>query len=143
MSITLSNALIQEAVLGIGLVSPLVTDPNTGDFLRCTEDDNVKFCIMDLLSTPIGTRLMNEDFGVAFPPLLFENIDGVVHAAPVLARNAIQRFEPRATNVQTSAQKIGISTVQVSISWTVKATGSRDNLVFPFYLQPPSGSGTS
>jgi phage baseplate assembly protein W len=140
-TLTLSNTLLDQQVLGIGLASPLVTDSYTKDFLGVSGEDNVTQCIEDLLGTRVGERVMNEDLGTLFPQALFENSTGLLKVLPVQAMQAITMFEPRVKNVKSSATIEG-NVIYVDVSWTVKATGARGNYVYPFYLQNNSGGVT-
>lgn len=142
----LANVLIERAAFGKGLKSPLEQSKYTGDFVRLEEADNVRQCVLDLISTRVGERVMNEDLGSEFPPLLFENASGLVDILPVHAREVITRFEPRVRDVTARAQQFGsVATgfgVNVFIAYTLRSIGRRDNLVYPFYLEPPEGGVT-
>ena len=135
-TLELANSLVEREPLGRGLASPLSIDPVTKDFRRLEGPDNVKQCIIDLLTTQVGERVMNEDFGTRLPPLLFENADGLVDVIPVHVVEAISRFEPRVRNPKARATVIGNSTIQVQISWEIRTSGRRENMTYPFYLQP-------
>ena len=135
-TIVLSNLLLEQQILGSGLASPLATDPATGDFARVSGAADVQQCILDLLDTRVGERLMREDEGSPFPPLIFENIGGLVLVIPPLTVEAIQRYEPRVTRVTARATIVDVTTVVASISYYLRATGSPDSLVYPFYTQP-------
>ena len=138
-SINLANDLLEQQYLGTGLLSPLRTDPDTLDFQTVSGEENVLKCIEDLLMTRIGERLMNEDFGSAFPSALFENKAGLLHVLPTLTVQTILRFETRVINVTAVAESAGATAIEVTVSWTVKATGSPGSLVYPYYLSPPAG----
>lgn len=139
MPIVLSNYILDQQVLGSGLISPLTTDESTGDFQRVSGPDNVRQCIIDLLGVRVGERVMREDDGSPFPPLVFENAAGLVNVLPMLSVEAILRYEPRVTNVTAKAVIANPTTVSVSISWVLRATGTPDSLVYPFYLEPVGG----
>ncbi len=135
----LANTLIERAALGKGLKSPISIDPFTKDFETTEGADNVKQCVIDLITTRVGERVMNEDFGTHLPPLLFENIDGLIDILPVHVIEVLTRFEPRIFDVQARAVRYAETTINLQISWTVKATGRRDNLTYPFYTEPLEG----
>jgi phage baseplate assembly protein W len=135
----LANSLLEETVLGKGLKSPLQEDPATGDFARISGAENVKQCIKDLLATSIGERLMNEDAGADLQDLLFSDPDAVVDLAPRRVADAIRRYETRVKDVRVGAERVGDRQVDVEVSWTLRSTGTRDSLVYPFYVEPPQG----
>ncbi len=135
--IELGNSLVELEALGKGLKSPLEQDPYTGDFKISEREENVKSCISDLIGTPVGTRVFNEDFGSPFPPLLFENIPGLLDILPLHARAAILRYEPRVKDVAASAKRVGENAIVVRITYVIKATGAQANLTYPFYTEPP------
>ncbi len=135
-TLELANSLVEREPLGRGLASPLSIDPVTKDFRRLEGPDKEKQGIIDLLTTRVGERVMNEDFGTRLPPLLFENADGLVEVLPVHVVEAINRFEPRVRNPKAKAAVIGNTTIKVEVSWELRTSGRRESLVYPFYLQP-------
>jgi phage baseplate assembly protein W len=139
MTLILANALFAEEQLGKGLRSPLVTKTNAGDFEGVSGEENLDQCLLDLVMTRVGERLMNEDLGSQMPAMLFENAAGVVDSLPYHATEVIKRFEPRVTNVAARARQTEPHVVELTISYTVRATGEVRNLVYPFYLQPSEG----
>ena len=140
MILNLSNPLINRDALGIGIAFPFTRDKTTNDLLVLRYEDNIKSCILWLLSTRIGERLMNEDCGTTIMSALFGNIDGLADALPIQIKEAIARFEPRVVNVTTKTERIGINDLRITIGWTVKATGNRDSYVYPYSAQPAQGA---
>lgn len=142
----LANSVVEQASLGRGLKSPLEEDPLTGDFKTLVGPDNVKQCIIDLILTRVGERVMNEDLGTELPSLIFETTDGVVDVLPLKVIDVIRRHEPRVTRVTAKAyveELNGSATVVLDLSWVVKATGRPDNLVYPFYTDSNASAGVT
>lgn len=137
--LALSNYLLEQAILGMGLKSPMVTNPANGDFLGASGEQNLTNCVTDLLDTRVGERLMNEDVGTTIPSTVFENLDVAVALLSGIILDALQRYEPRVTNVKISLQVIPPTQVNCNLSWRVIGTSVIGNLVWPFYLSPPSG----
>jgi phage baseplate assembly protein W len=135
----LANYLLEQEVLGQGLATPLVSDPLTGDFQTINGEDNVTQCILDLLLTRPGERLMFEDFGTSIPSSLFANKPALMQVLPIQVTQAINQFESRVTNVSATAIDAGPTAVQITVTWIVKATGTPGSLVYPIYLQPAAG----
>ncbi len=67
---------------------------NTGELLSGIND--IKQCVLDILSTPIGTRIMREDYGSLLPELIDQPLNEEMllqcYAAIIIA---LQQFEPR------------------------------------------------
>ena len=137
--IELANSLVARSVLGKGLLSPLEIDPGHLDFKRVEGAENVKACIIDLITTRVGERLMNEDIGTLLPDALFENREGILDILPIQLVEVITRFEPRVAQVQAIAKPFGETGVNVELSWVLRSTGRRENLVWPFYLNTTDG----
>lgn len=142
-TLVLGNSLLEDGILGKGLKSPLVKSETTGDFETVSGDANVKQCINDLLELEFNERVMNEDMGVGLRSLLFEDTLAVIDLAPRRIVEAIGRYEPRVRNVRATGRQTGIRSAEIDVSWTLRSTGSRDSLVYPFYTEPPAGGVSS
>lgn len=132
---TYDNA-VDIGFLGKGLRAPLTTDPATGDFARVTGEDNLWQCILGLLEQRIGERLHHEDDGL--PSMLFEDVDVALDVMPIHITELLQRREPRIRDVQVVGRAEGRIPV-FEVSYTVRATNARQNRVYPYYLEPPTG----
>jgi phage baseplate assembly protein W len=138
----LATSLVEIEVLGSGLKSPLIEDPATGDFVRVEGVDNVKDCIIGLIETRIGERVMNEDFGTLATEMLFEDQQSVIDVLPLRIIEAINIFEPRVAKVTARAQPFengGTQGVVIQVTWTLLSTGMADSLTYPYYLESEGG----
>lgn len=135
----LANTALEETVLGKGVKSPLETNPTTGGLVTLSGSENVRNCIMDLISTRVGQRVMREDYGIEASDQLFENPLSVVDVVPLRIVEGIRRFEKRVKDVRAVGRQISNTLVHVEVSWTLRSTGARDSLVYPFYVSPPYG----
>jgi phage baseplate assembly protein W len=133
--IKLANDILEREILGKGFASPLRINPATKDFAVVDGPDNVRQCIEDLLGTRVGERVMNEDFGVELPDLVFELQAGLLDIIPSRIREAIARWEPRVKNVLVTA-RAQATAIYVDVSWTLVTTAKKGNLVYPYYLEP-------
>jgi len=100
-------------------------------------DANVEQSLHILLMTELGERVMRSDFGTQAPRLVFS--PGSIQYLNLLEntiREAVRDWEPRIdlTQVLVEADLEAEYKVNVSISYTVRRTNTRNNLVFPFYL---------
>ena len=143
VTLRLANTLVQNQVLGKGLAFPMREDPTNGDFLGVAGADNVKQCIIDLITTRVGERLMNEDLGTEIADSVFESQQAVIDILPLRVREAINQFEPRVQSVTASAVPFsldnGLRGVKLNVSWVLRSGGGRDSLVYPYYLEPAEG----
>lgn len=142
-TLNLANTALETNQLGRGWKSPLEADDGTGDFVAVSDDDNLKCCMLDLLSTRVGERVMNEDIGVSFSDQLFEDPEGAMEVLPVQAIDCLTRYEPRIYEVRADAsysEEDGFGgVVYVAITYRKRTTGRRDNLVWPVYMNPAGG----
>ena len=99
-------------------------------------DDNVAQSMLILLRTLAGERQMRPTFGSRVADYLFHgeserNLRGIEEAI----ESAVREWEPRVTldSVVATLHPTAETTVEVRVGYTVNATNSRFNLVFPFY----------
>jgi phage baseplate assembly protein W len=90
-----------------------------------------------LLSTQRGERVMQEDFGCDLSEFLFGEISqGLIGRIRSFITDAVLHFEPRinlnSVDVSESAAEAGL--LVITLDYTVRATNSRYNMVYPFYL---------
>lgn len=137
--IKLGNSLLELEVLGIGLKSPLEIDPATGDFMRVFAGENVKNCIIDLIGTLIGERLMSEDIGTGVSRALFESQEAVIDILPHQVIEAINQHETRVTRATATAVPQGQHTVNLHVRWLLRSTGTPGSLVYPYNINPAAG----
>lgn len=87
--------------------------------------DDIKQSIGDILTTPIGTRIMRELYGSFIPELIDAPFNGVTVQRLIAATyDAISRWEPRVilSRVWVDADKDG--TVSILLEGKVKADDS-------------------
>jgi uncharacterized protein len=125
-----------ESFLGTGWKFPIIPD-RSGSLGYIDGDANVEQSLHILLMTALGERVMRSDFGTQAPRLVFS--PGSVQYLRLLentVREAVRDWEPRVdlTQVIAEADPVEEFKITVSISYTVRRTNTRNNLVFPFYL---------
>src|SRR6185436_9277073 len=89
-----------------------------------------------LLSTRLGERVMQDEFGCALDGVVFEEIDqDLLNSLNSSIADAILYYEPRISldrlDVSESAAQPGI--LLIRLDYTVRSTNSRFNMVYPFY----------
>ena len=103
---------------------------------------DIEESIRIILGTPIGERRMRPTFGCGVHDLVFATNDATTHG---LIRSRVEEalalWEPRVRvqDVQVHTDADDPARVIVDISYAVRATNERRNLVYPFYLIPEEG----
>jgi phage baseplate assembly protein W len=133
-----SQRSLDASFLGSGLAWPMGVD-HTGA-LRVTDgvqDLDRSICVV--LSTAPGERVMRPQFGCRIWELLFEPVTPTLYGLMTQAvRDALAQWEPRITveAVDVEQDNYDHSMVRINISYVVRATNDRRNLVYPFYVIP-------
>jgi uncharacterized protein len=122
--------------LGKGWRFPILPD-RTGCLAYVEGDANVEQSVHILLMTALGERVMRSDFGTQTPRLVFS--PGSLQYLKLIEntiRDAIRDWEPRIdlNNVLAEADPSDESKITVSVTYTVRLTNTKTNLVFPYYL---------
>jgi phage baseplate assembly protein W len=132
-------------VLGAGWYFPIhyqhSLDPSGPAPLAMAADEvSVRQSIEIILSTRKGERVMRPDFGCDLDRLLFAPNNGATQAlAEFEVREALVAWEPRIEVLDVRARAGGASGEQllIDVSYRVRSTDNRFNLVYPFYLDRP------
>jgi phage baseplate assembly protein W len=123
--------------LGVGWNFPPDVD-ETGQVKLARYEDSIRQSIWMILSTSPGERLMRPTFGSNLQDLVFRiNNAGLAGAAASAVRDALAVWEPRidVLDVNVFADQANPNLLHIEISYQVRATNSRFNLVYPFYLE--------
>jgi len=101
-------------------------------------DEDVQESIWIILSTAPGERLMLPDFGCGIHDYVFAPNN--THTAGMVrfhVQEALTHWEPRIIlqEVQVEVDPSNPSVLLIQIEFKVRATDSRYNLVYPFYLE--------
>jgi uncharacterized protein len=124
--------------IGRGFHWPMGVD-HTGSIALTSGAEDIDRSITIILLTAPGERVMRPQFGCRIWDLLFEpvtaNLLGLIAEA---VRDAIAQWEPRVAveDVIPVADSNDNALVRVQITYRVKATNDRRNLVHPFYVIP-------
>ena len=123
--------------LGRGWSFPPRFDALTGRLIPVAAEEDIVESLRVLFLTRPGERVMQPQYGCALRDLVFEPMGPEIEAAIELAiSRAILFNEPRITVervlVRTDAWLDGELTVLLECR--VRATNTRNNVVFPFYL---------
>jgi phage baseplate assembly protein W len=125
-------------IIGSGLAFPLQVDRRGGIALARDEQD-IDQAIQLILGTAPGERPMRPEFGCGVHDFVFDSIDAnTIGAMEQAIRDALARWEPRieVTDVAFDASDAGNGLLTIDIGFTVRATNTDRNLVYPFYVIP-------
>lgn len=127
--------------LGKGWSFPPSFSKETGGIQLTEGIEDIKESLQVLLSTRVGERVMLPSFGCNLDDLVFENVDiSVKTYLADLVETAIIEYEPRidldGVVINTANQYEGV--VLIEVQFTVRATNSRFNFVYPFYQKEGS-----
>jgi phage baseplate assembly protein W len=127
---------MSEPFLGTGWRFPILPD-EAGRLGYAVGEQSIEHCLRALLLTATGERVMRPDFGTKAQDSVFA--PGSVQNLRDLERSiagAVRTFEPRVEldGVRAEADPADESRVTVSVSYRIRRTNTKANLVFPFYL---------
>jgi phage baseplate assembly protein W len=130
------SGMSQSDFIGTGWRFPILPD-ESGGLGYVADDVNIEQALHILLLTDVGQRVMRPDFGCKAPRLVFA--PGSVQYLRLLEitiREAVRDWEPRVEleDVRAEVDPNEETRVTASISYRVRQTNTRNNLVFPFYL---------
>ena len=136
--------LADSSFLGTGWSFPPAFRRGGADVEMAAGSEDIHQSLQILLSTRLGERVLQPEFGCDLTDILFEEIDqGLVNTLTSLISDAILVFEPRISldnlDVSESSDEPGLLLIQ--IEYTVSSTNSRFNMVYPFYLTETAALG--
>ncbi len=103
------------------------------------QEQDVEEAIWIILMTHRGERVMRPEFGCDLHTLVFAPNDaGTAGLARRYVQEALARWEPRidVTEVRAAPDHDNPARLLIEIEYTILATNSERNLVFPFYVIP-------
>jgi phage baseplate assembly protein W len=129
--------LEEHSFIGKGWSFPTTFDNQTGTVLMVSEEDDIAQSLQILLGTRPGERVMLPEFGCNLEVMLFEPITTTLVAfVKDLINTAVLYYEPRiamdSININTVYVNDGL--ILIELEYTILASNSRFNLVYPFYL---------
>jgi len=127
---------MDNELLGTGWAFPVALDEH-GQVRMTGGEEGVRQSIWTILGTSPGERLMQPDFGCGLHDLVFGvNSVGTANAVAGAVRDALATWEPRidVLDVFAAPDPSDPEVLLIEIDYQVRATNSRFNLVYPFYL---------
>ncbi|MCR4997048.1 MAG: GPW/gp25 family protein [Butyrivibrio sp.] len=127
---------MEQSFWGTGVTFPPQIDPATGRFQMSAGPKSVKESIYLILMTQVTERLTRPKFGTNTAGYVFMDINQT--QLTIMRRElteSILRQEPRVLNVEIQTEmEAQQGYIMINIDYTLAQNNSRDNLVFPFYL---------
>jgi phage baseplate assembly protein W len=122
-------------IIGTGLAFPFGVDAR-GRVALVRDELDVEQAIKLILETAPGERPMRPEFGCAVHDMVFERVDAATSARIAdCVRAALHRWEPR-VDVIDVAFDMREPRLEISITYRIRATNAKRNLVYPFYVIP-------
>ena len=128
------------SVLGTGWHFPVERELPDANLATASDELSVRQSIEIILSTSKGERVIRPDFGCDLNKLLFAPNNGATQAlATFEVGEALRAWEPRIEVLDVTAQENGANGEEllINITYRVRSTDNRFNLVYPFYLNRP------
>lgn len=104
-------------------------------------EEDINQSLWILFSTSLNERVMNHGYGCGLSTLIFKDIDQeLVNSVRGMVEDAVLRFEPRidVQEVVVHQDESEWGLIHITLTYTVRATNNRYNLVYPFYLYEAS-----
>lgn len=122
--------------IGIGWSFPPAFEKTGGYTLMSSGVEDIRESLHILLSTTLGERVMRADFGCNLRDYVFDPVNRSMEAyIKKLVEDAIIYYEPRITLDKLTVDfQDNEGIMIITIDFTVDATNSRANYVYPFYL---------
>lgn len=124
--------------LGKGLGFPAKVDSESGKFALSSGEDLIEESILMILGTAKGERVMRPDFGCGIRELIFAPNNTVTATLmDVYIKEALLKWEPRieVTSIIVTPDRDEDNRLNIDISYRIKTTNTKKNLVYPFYLE--------
>ena len=131
-----------KSFLGVGWEFPLRVTP-TGELAVAIFEEDIRQAIMIIIGTDQGERVMRPDFGAGLNRLVFEPVNTTTMA---LVKHRVEKalvdWEQRidVEEVKVTTDLIERNKLLIDVTYKVRATNSRQNLVYPFYIREGEGA---
>lgn len=128
----------ERAFLGTGWSFPPTFSRASRSVVMVSAELDIRESLWVLFSTALGERVMLPQYGCALWEMVFQAINTTLMTQIAdQVQQAILYWEPRIdveyVNVAPASGLDGVLLIEVS--YVVRATNTRNNLVYPFYIQ--------
>lgn len=128
---------LEKSFLGKGWSFPPTFDKKLGDVKMVTMEEDIRQSLEIYFSTKLGERIMRNDYGCFLHSQVFELAnESLIQGLSKELERSINEFEPRIliTEIKASKAESTEGLIEINISYEIRATNNRSNIVFPFYL---------
>jgi phage baseplate assembly protein W len=128
---------VENSFLGTGWSFPPAFDKTSGTVKMVSNEEDIAQSLQILLSTRPGERVMLPQYGCNLDVFMFESITTTLVAyVKELIQTAILYFEPRINLdlITINTDSIVGGVILIELEYTILASNSRFNFVYPFYL---------
>jgi uncharacterized protein len=128
-----------NSFLGTGWSFPPTFESDTGSVTMVSNEEDIKQSLNILLSTSLGERVMQPEYGCNLTDYLFESLSSsVIGYIKDRVKNAILYYEPRiiAGKIEVTSDasfELVEGRFTISIEYTIAGTNSRFNYVYDYY----------
>ncbi len=129
---------VNDDIIGAGWNFPLDVDAR-GGILLARGGEDVAQAMRLILGTARGERRMRPEFGCGIHDFMFAPIDATtIGMVRYHVTEALGRWEPRidVNDVRVNLDRDIDGCLLIEIDYTLRRTGDRRNLVYPFYSIP-------
>jgi uncharacterized protein len=129
-----------NSFLGRGWSFPPAFDNNSGTVEMVTNETDINESLNILLSTTLGERVMQPDYGCNLEEYLFDPLNAsLIGYLKDRVQNSILFYEPRITVTSIDVTADGSFDLlegkfTITIEYTISQTNSRFNYVYDFYV---------
>jgi phage baseplate assembly protein W len=127
----------EKSFLGQGWAFPPGFSRSTGTSILVREDEDIQQSLIILLSTRLGERIMQPQYGCNLHHVVFEKADkSTITFLRDSIESAILYHEPRikVLEIRTRLEGDQSDRIFIDIVYLIRATNTRSNLVYPFSL---------
>ena len=127
----------EKSFLGQGWAFPPGFSLSTGTSVLVREDEDIQQSLIILLSTRLGERIMQPQYGCNLHHVVFEKADkSTITFLRDSIESAILYHEPRikVLEIRTSFEADQSERIFIDIVYLIRATNTRSNLVYQFSL---------
>jgi len=132
-----NNDLVNNSFLGTGWSFPPTFNKDVRGVMMVKGEADIQESLNLLLSTLPAERPVNTEYGCPVNQFLFDGIDtSTLNKLEDVVEKAILYFEPRVqlTGVTIDPTRYLDGMLFISLDYIVRTTNSRNNMVFPYYL---------
>jgi len=138
---TATNTNSDPGFLGRGWAFPPTFDRDSGTVALVSDVTDIEQSMQILLSTELGERVMQPDYGCDLQPYIFDPLNAtLIGYLKDRVRNAILFYESRINVIEVDvtaadSAELWAGRFRITVTYDVITTNSRLNYVYDYYLK--------